>query len=386
MPVENLDPKPSGAAFQSPIDFSFEANLVGIKLIGGVYASLHPLSIVFAALALLIVDGIESLWPISPAEIVRSSDMTDPVADQGPLSLTPASSLWPSRVGPLNVAAELMQPWVGSDGSHWGRDLVMGLIGLLVWSWVGTLICRHSALALVRADHRWSATIRFTNQHYLDALFSFLIPLATVVVLSLPLVACGWLLVANLPSILGAPLAVFGAGFGLLIGVVLLGFVLGWPLMLPAIAFEGRDSFESISRAYAYILQRPLHSILVALAAIVIGSLAGYVVELFFSFSANGYLWALSWGANAGSPQRLAEILQPTESTDSAIVQYWTGPWLRTGLATFELLGRAATYAMFWGLASGSYLLLRRYLDQTPLDEIYRPGMAMLQPLEKQTD
>lgn len=382
MPAENLDPKPSGAAFQAPVDFSFEASLIGAKLIGGVYASLHPLNVFVAAIALLLLGGIEKSWPSSEATVVSTGELVAEQVDLVSTTLTPSASLVSNNFGPMTVAAELMQPWFDSPRSRWGRSLVLGLFGLLVWSWVGTMICRHSALSLVRADHRWSEIFRFTNQHYLDALFSFLIPLAAVAALCLPLVFCGWLLVGDWLSILGAPLAVLGSIFGLLIGVVLLGFVLGWPLMLPAIAFEGRDSFESISRAYAYILQRPLHSIVVALAAIVIGSMTGYVVEFFFSLSADGYLWALSWGANAGDAQRLSELLQSTEPGASSIVQNWTSPWLRTGLAAFALLGRAAAYAMFWGLASGSYLLLRRYLDQTPLDEVYRPGLAALKPLE----
>lgn len=382
MPAECVDPKPSGAAFQAPVDFSFEASLIGTKLIGGVYASLHPLNILIAAVALLLLGGIETLWPSSEEAIVLAGELAGEQVELVSATLTPSASLVSNKIGPLTVAGELMQPWFDSVGSRWGRSLVLGLVGLLVWSWAGTMICRHSALSLVRADHRWSEILRFTNQHYLDALFSFLIPLAAAVALSLPLVVCGWLLIGNWPSVLGAPLAVLGSVFGLLIGAVLLGFVLGWPLMLPAIAFEGRDSFESLSRAYAYILQRPLHAILVALAAILVGSISGYVVELFFSLSADGYLWALSWGANAGNAQRLSQLLQFTEPGASSIVQNWTSPCLRTGLAVFELLGRAAAYAMFWGLASGSYLLLRRYLDQTPLDEVFRPGLAMLKPLE----
>lgn len=388
MATESFDPKPSGAAFQAPLDLSYEAGLVFSKLIAGVYAGLHPVNILLAGVALCLV-GVVSSWLQAATEVsaesVTSIARTELTAtwERPPLVV----GLSGASANPLAIATELMQPWselAWSElvrGSFW-RQAVLCLWGVVVWSWAGTMICRSSALRLGRVDHQWWDVVRFTNQHFLDSLFSILIPLVAVAALAAPLVAVGWLLVWDWTSIVGAPLAVVGSVFGLLMGIVLLGVVLAWPLMFPAIAFEGRDSFESISRSYAYILQRPVHAFLVAVAAIAIGSITGFVIELFCALSAGGYSWALSWGANAWDSQRLGELLQTPAAEGSWMLRYWSTPLLRTSDAGFAFLGRAAGYAMFWGLASGAYLLLRRYLDQTPLDEIYRPGQGTLKALD----
>jgi hypothetical protein len=77
----------------------------------------------------------------------------------------------------------------------------------------------------------------------------------------------------------------------------------------------------------------------------------------------------------------LATVVHPQES-DAPILHVWTGPWLRTLFAGFGLLNMAAQQVVFWGLSVSIYQLMRRSLDQTPLDEIYQPGQAMLKPLD----
>lgn len=382
MAAESLDSKPSGAAFQSPFDISFEAGLVFSKLMAAVYAGLHPVNVLLALLALLLVGCVSTWLPGSMEtgmQAIATGTVGEPAAKVVP---GPMSVAWiGSTTNPLWIASELMQPWADLFRASFWRQMVICFWGLVVWSWVGTMICRSTALRLGRVDHQWWDVVRFTNQHYLDSLFSILIPLAALAALALPLAVTGWLLVWDWTSIVGAPMAALGSVFGLLMGVILLGLILGWPLMFPAIAFEGRDSFESISRAYAYILQRPIHAFLVAVAAVAIGSLVGAVIELFCSLSASGYAWALSWGANAGNADRFSQLLQ-SSGEGPMIGRYWSGPMLRTSVEGFSFLARAASYSMFWALASGMYLLLRRYLDQTPLDEVYRPGQATLKPLD----
>jgi hypothetical protein len=249
MATESFDPKPSGAAFQAPLDLSYEAGLVFSKLIAGVYAGLHPVNVLLAGVALCLVGVVSSWLPAASevsAESVTSIARTELTAtwERPPLVV----GLSGASANPLAIATELMQPWSELvRGSFW-RQAVLCLWGVVVWSWAGTMICRSSALRLGRVDHQWWDVVRFTNQHFLDSLFSILIPLVAVAALAAPLVAVGWLLVWDWTSIVGAPLALVGSVFGLLMGIVLLGVVLAWPLMFPAIAFEGRDSFESLNR------------------------------------------------------------------------------------------------------------------------------------------
>ena len=44
---------------------------------------------------------------------------------------------------------------------------------------------------------------------------------------------------------------------GLLMAILLLGALVGWPLMWATVSVEGTDAFDALSRSYAYTYQRP---------------------------------------------------------------------------------------------------------------------------------
>lgn len=388
-PTSAGDVKPSGAPFTAPWDVSFELHLVVSRLLAGIYGSLHPLNLAVAILALLLVGGVS--WLLVGETAVSGGQLLaegGTVGDPGMFwgggwgdEWGGGWDLWEQT--PYAAARLHMLPWwrlsVVRGSDFWRQLLVCGW-GLAVWSWAATAICRSTALRMLGVDFNWLDVLRFTNQHFADALFSILIPLLAVVVLSMPLVFAGWLLAGDLLSVLGGLVAALLGWVGLLTGLMLFGLSLSWPLMFPALALEGRDSFESISRAYAYLLQRPVTLLGLAFAGLVVGGMVNYLIEWFCYLSSSSYEWGLAWGANSLNSERLATIVHPQES-DASVLQVWTGPWLRTSFAGFGLLNLAAQQVVFWGLAVAIYLLMRRSLDQTPLDEIYQPGQAMLKPL-----
>jgi hypothetical protein len=85
--------------------------------------------------------------------------------------------------------------------------------------------------------------------------------------------------------------------------------------------------------------------------------------------------WATSWGANLGSvDQPRIEVLQGVAvdketSSESMLsfaqntIGFWNG-LVRTIAAAF-------LYGLFWCMASSVYLLLRKEVDDTEIDEIY---------------
>ena len=82
--------------------------------------------------------------------------------------------------------------------------------------------------------------------------------------------------------------------------LLLLGLLFGWPLMWATISAEGTDSFDALSRSYAYVFQRPLHYLFYALVAGVIGWLGWLLVQNF----AAGVVWMGYWAAGWGSGGR----------------------------------------------------------------------------------
>jgi hypothetical protein len=383
---DQADSRPSGAAFSAPWDVSYELHLVGSQMLSAIYACLHPVNLIVAASAWLVVSGVTGLLIGLVSGDAASGELAGWATADGWVvgsSSTGGTDVLLGLQTPYSAARLHLLPWwqlASSSGSGFWWQLLICLWGLVVWSWAVTVICRSTALRMLRVDFSWLDVFHFANRHFADAVFSILIPLSAVVVLALPLVLVGGMLAGDIVSLLGSLLVVLLGPVGLLTGLLLAGLTLSWPLMFPALAVEGRDSFESISRAYAYLLQRPVTLLGLALVGWIFGGIVIGVIDWFCYYSASSYEWGLSWGANALQSERFATILEPSEQ-DSQVLHLWTGPWVRMALAGFGLLSLAAQQAVFWGLSVAIYLLMRRALDQTPLDEIYQPGRSMLKPL-----
>jgi hypothetical protein len=169
---------------------------------------------------------------------------------------------------------------------------------------------------------------------------------------------------------------------GLLITILLLGLLFGWPLMWPTIAAEGTDSFDALSRSYHYVYQRPLQVVLYAFVASLLG-LVGVVLVNFFAASVIEFsLWPTRWGMGEA---RSAEVLQALAApaagegllgAGAGLIGFWLG-LVRAVAVAFQ-------FAFFWASAAAVYLLLRRNIDGTDLDEVFleEAETSALPPLE----
>ena len=87
--------------------------------------------------------------------------------------------------------------------------------------------------------------------------------------------------------------------------ILLMGVLLGWPLMWATISVEGTDSFDALNRTYAYVFQRPLRYFFYVIVAALIGWLGWFVVENFAASVIWLASWAASWGAGSARMQEL---------------------------------------------------------------------------------
>ena len=163
--------------------------------------------------------------------------------------------------------------------------------------------------------------------------------------------------------------------FGILVGILLLGLLFGWPLMWATISTEGSDAFDALSRSYAYTLQRPLYYLFYAMLAGVLGGLTWLVVLMFGEGVIQLCWWAADWAVF--DEQRMSAIAAAADAGERPSSELVTplgefGAQV-VGLANWSL--RAVTYSFaygyFWVCASAFYLLLRREVDHTETDEIY---------------
>src|SRR5262249_12945407 len=148
------------------------------------------------------------------------------------------------------------------------------------------------------------------------------------------------------------PLALVG---GLLMTVLLLGLLFGWPLMFATISTERTDSFDALSRSFAYTFQRPLQYLFYALVAGLIGLLGWLLVILFATGLGQLTAWAASWGSNV---ENIRAVMSGTAS-DSTVFS-WGSNLVRFFNGLVLMLADAFLISYFWTSATGIYLLLRR--------------------------
>lgn len=260
--------------------------------------------------------------------------------------------------------------------------LLGGLWTLLVWAGFGCAIVRMAVRRLARDDRIYIAEVTpFAQQRLVSVVGGLLGPLAGVAVIAIPVALLGLVMRTDIGAALGGLLWLFVLPMGLLMSVILIGMLFGWPLIWGAVATESSDAFDAISRTYSYTFQRPLYYLGYALFAAVIGILGWGVVWLFSEIVINMGLWAAALGAGT---DRMAEMVGEAGDASgplrigAALVGFWN--------AAIRAVASSYAYSFFWCATAGIYLLLRFHVDAVELDEVFideaaeRYGLPELTP------
>ncbi len=294
-----------------------------------------------------------------------------------------------------------------------------GIWTLLVWSFFGCAITRVALMRYTREEPIGiDEASDFAFDKFLSCFGGVAIPLLAVLALTVPAALIGLVMATNVGAAVFGTLWFIVLLISLMIAVILLGLMFAWPLIVSAISCEGQDSFDGMSRAFAYVFQRPVHYFTYALFAILFSGICWLVASAVIEGSIHTAHWATSWGMNIGGGYRSAELADPSEVTvlstadevleiaqleseaGRSIAQPRTddrpdlisnepaqavtdpGSTGSPGVAFAQLMirfwnsvartfGAAFLYGLFWTMAAAVYLLLRRDLDATELDEIY---------------
>jgi len=148
--------------------------------------------------------------------------------------------------------------------------------------------------------------------------------------------------------------------------LLLLGTLFGWPLMWATISAEGTDSFDALSRSYAYVFQRPLHYLFYTLVAGFIGWLGWLLVQNFAAGVVWMGYWAAGWGSGSdqiNSILRGGEELSAIGNAGAVLIRFWAG--------CVKLLAVGYLFSYFWTASTAIYFLLRRDVDATEMDEVF---------------
>jgi len=242
-----------------------------------------------------------------------------------------------------------------------------GLWSLAVWSFFGAAICRIASVQLATNERvSWGSVLRHACTKYMAYFSAPLIPLVGVALAALPVLVFGFIMyLGGLGVLLAAlawPLLLIA---GLIMTLLLLGLFFGWPLMWGTISTEGTDSFDALSRSYAYVFQRPLHYLFYAVVAAFFGWLGWLLVRDFTA----GIIWMTYWAASWGATNVKINSIMPGGDISGMgyagawLIHLWTG--------CVKLLAVGYLFSFFWTVSVAIYFLLRRTVDATEMDEVF---------------
>ncbi len=242
-----------------------------------------------------------------------------------------------------------------------------GLWGLAVWSLFGAMITR-VAVVQFAADERVGLmqAFRFAVSKWLSYFLAPVLPLVGILLCALGVFFPSLLANFDLGLILAGLVWPIALACGFIMALLFLGLLFGWPLMAATISTEGSDGFDALSRSYAYVFQRPMHYLFYASVAAVFGAICWVLVSNFAGGIIAMTHWAASWAVTEGRMDAITGgISDPGELAriGAGLILFWVG--------CVKLIAFGFLYGYFFTAAGCIYLLLRRDVDATEMDEVY---------------
>ena len=241
-----------------------------------------------------------------------------------------------------SLASVLLEPdfWKNPMVFLWLPCIV--LVGVIC---SGT-ICRIVAVRLTIDESESTANVLlFLRKRGMSFVSAIVLSLLGILCCFLPVKIAGWLMAVPFLNYAVAVFFPIPFAFTVLTLILAVVFVAGWMLLFAAVSVDGADGFDAISRMFSYVTQRPLHYLLYWLYCGVLGYLGFQIIYFLTFFSIN-----------------LCGKMVPADS--GFFVTFWVG--------LFVLIPRAYVLAWFWTSSVAIYLLLRRSVDATPFNEVYR--------------
>jgi hypothetical protein len=315
------------------------------------------------------------------------------VRDQVPVLIEPLVKF-------LRPVGYFLHPGAGAINRLYFLLVIVWTLG--VWAIIGGAITRIAAVQLARDERVGIAeAVRFALSRWRSYFFASYAPLLGVAAIVIALNLFG----------IGNLIPVFAEFWdGILWGLVLLlGFVIafilvglvGWPMIHTTLSTEGSDSFDALSRSYSYVYQKPWNYVWCVVVALVYGALVVFFVGLMGSLMIYLGKWGIALTSYFNRDPSYLFIWAPTSfgwrelllqgspvmaenpaNMQAAIAAYTSGSsfhwwnyigpffvaiWL--GLAFLIVIG--FSYSYFWSASTIIYLLMRKKVDDTELDEVY---------------
>jgi hypothetical protein len=275
---------------------------------------------------------------------------------------------------------------------HFLYCIVFGVIKLVVISVAGGAICRISALQFARGEKPgFFEALRFAVRKFLSLFTAPLVPVAIIIFTGVFVVLLG--LIGNIPRlgdlIMGIfmPLALIA---GTLMAIVLIGAVAGFNLMFPAVAYDGSDCLDAISRSFSYIFSKPWRMGFYTAVAAVYGAIC-YIFARFFMFlllwATYGALQLGIWVDNSSKEVGKLTAIWPEPHFMDLLDQpsFASANWSES-VAAFLIyllmlaaIGLLVSFIISFYFSANTiiYALMRNRVDNTLLEDVYTHGHTL---------
>ncbi len=267
----------------------------------------------------------------------------------------------------------------GTFRDHYLYCTIFFVITLAVISVASGAICRIAALQFARGEKPGlTEALRFSAKRFLSFFAAPLAPVGIIIFIGLFIFVLG--LIGNIPKagelIIGI-FMVLALIAGALIAVVSIGTVAGFNLMFPAVAYDGSDCFDAISRSFSYMYAKPWRMGFYTAIAAVYGAICYMFVRFFAFLLLRATYWFLQVGV-LGDNSKLTAIWQKPsfESLRGSLVF----PGGTESVAAFlvylcllVVVGLVVSFVISFYFSANTiiYSLMRNRVDNTALEDIY---------------
>ncbi len=271
---------------------------------------------------------------------------------------------------------------------HYIYSIIFFVITLAVICVAGGAICRIAALQFAKGEKPGlTESLRFSTKKFISFFTAPIAPVAIIIVIGLFIFVLG--LLGNIPRLGELIMGIFmllAVLAGALIAVVLIGTVAGFNLMFPAVAYDGSDCFDAVSRSFSYVYSKPWQMGFYTAIAAVYGAVC-YTFVRFFAFL---LLWASRWflqlGVWADSSSRETDKLsavwpEPTfvdlYNSSALTTTVWSESFAAflVYLVSLLVIGLVVSFIISFYFSANTiiYSLMRKQVDNTALEDIYTP-------------
>ena len=269
---------------------------------------------------------------------------------------------------------------------HFAYCTIFFIIILAVISIAGGAICRIAALQFARGEKPGlTEALRYSTKKFTSFFTSPLAPVGIIISIGIFVFLLG--LAGNIPRAgeiivgLGMPLALFA---GSLLAVIVIGAVAGFNLMFPAVAYDGSDCFDAISRSFSYVYAKPWRMIIYTAVAAVYGSICYMFVRIFGFLTLWITHWLLRFGLWANNGSNEANKLTAIWPTPDFRILFDSGQqqaanWTES-VAVFlvfifvlVVIGLIVSFIISFYYSANTiiYSLMRKAVDNTAFEDIY---------------